>query len=357
MNDIKEQISIERLRIKNIRDKLDIPSLEKRIEELEIKSSTEGFWEDSLNATKISKELTNTQSEVNKVLDLEEKITYVDELFLISKEEDYIEITKELEKIKKECDEMELSTYLSSKYDKAGAIFSIHAGQGGVEAMDWADMLFRMYTRYFNKKGWKYEITDILSGNEAGISSVSMEVNGIYAYGYLKRESGTHRLVRVSPFNAQGLRQTSFALVEVMPIIEDDDEIEIKSDDLEFQTTRSGGPGGQNVNKVNSKVIIKHIPSGIVVSAGSERTQVQNREYAMRKLKAQLFKIGEEKKQKEMSDLRGEHKVAMWGNQIRNYVLNPYKLVKDLRTKMETTNTDAVLGGDLDMFIFEEIKL
>mgnify|MGYP002470307132 CR=1 FL=1 len=266
------------------------------------------------------------------------------------------EIQDLLDDFRKTYDDIRIKTLLSGEYDKDNAIVTLHAGAGGTESCDWAGMLYRMYTRWAEKKGFSVEVLDYLDGEEAGIKSVTFQVNGENAYGYLKSEKGVHRLVRISPFNAQGKRQTSFVSLDVMPDIEEDLDIEINPEDLRIDTYRSSGAGGQHINKTSSAIRITHLPTGIVVQCQNERSQFQNKDKAMQMLKAKLYLLKQEENAEKLSDIRGEIKDIAWGNQIRSYVLQPYKLVKDLRTNQEVANADGVLDGGLDPFINAYLK-
>ncbi len=266
------------------------------------------------------------------------------------------EIRQELDDFTAKFEELRVGTLLSGEYDRNNAILKLNAGAGGTESCDWCSMLYRMYTRWAERKGFSVEVLDFLDGDEAGIKSVTFQVNGINAYGYLKSEKGVHRLVRISPFNAQGKRQTSFVSLDVMPDIEEDVDVEIDEKDLRIDTYRSSGAGGQHINKTSSAIRITHIPTGTVVQCQNERSQFQNRDKAMQMLRAKLYLLKQEANVEKLSDIRGEVKDIAWGNQIRSYVLQPYKLVKDLRTEVETGNADAVLDGSLDPFINGYLK-
>ena len=266
------------------------------------------------------------------------------------------ELKSEVEELERRVEELELKTLLNGKHDKSNAILSIHPGAGGTESQDWASMLLRMYQRWAERKGYKVEVLDLQPGDEAGIKSATLMISGDYAYGYLKAEAGVHRLVRISPFDANRRRHTSFASVSVIPEIEEV-EVEIREEDLRIDTFRAGGPGGQHVNRTDSAVRIVHIPTGITVQCQSERSQHRNRELAMKVLRARLYEYYERKRQEEIAKLRGEKKEISFGNQIRSYVFHPYKLVKDLRTGVETSNVEAVMDGEIDMFIEAYLRM
>ena len=319
-----------------------------------------GFWDDPDSSNKKMKELKTLKDTVGIYQKLEDQ--YEDILTLIQmgyeeNDESLIpEIAGELAEFKAEFDELRIGTLLAGEYDKNNAILKLNAGAGGTESCDWCSMLYRMYTRWAERKGFAVEVLDYLDGDEAGIKSVTFQVNGINAYGYLKSEKGVHRLVRISPFNAQGKRQTSFVSLDVMPEIEDDLDVEIDEKDLRIDTYRSSGAGGQHVNKTSSAIRITHIPTGTVVQCQNERSQFQNKDKAMQMLKAKLFLLKQEANVEKLSDIRGEVKDIGWGNQIRSYVLQPYTMVKDHRTEVESGNVDAVLDGAIDTFINGYLK-
>jgi peptide chain release factor 2 len=326
----------------------------KKIKRLEEESQRPDFWQNKEKAIKINQELTSLKKEVEEMEELELELEELKEKF----------DEKRAEELEKKLKKKELEVFLSGKYDKGNAILSIYAGAGGQDAQDWATMLLRMYERYCQKKGYKTQILHQSFGEAGGpegrigTKQVSLEIQGNFAYGFLKKESGVHRLVRISPFSPKSLRHTSFALVEVLPEISEteESEIKIKPEEIKLETFRASGPGGQYVNRRESAVRITHLPTGIVVSCQSERLQGLNREKAMKILVAKLYQLKSKKIQKELKEIKGEQISASWGNQIRSYVLHPYKLVKDLRTGVETTNIEAVLDGDLDKFVEAEIK-
>ena len=338
----------------------DIENLEIKLKDLEAQTTEPSFWEDSQNTGKVLSEIKKIKGKYLKYKNLEKEINNLLELSELVKEEFDEEIANDIikntKKEQKNLEKLELETLLSGKYDSNNAILTIHPGAGGTESQDWAEMLYRMYTRWATKNEYEVKELDYLEGDEAGIKSVTFEVIGQNAYGYLKGEQGVHRLVRISPFDSGGRRHTSFASVEALPEITEDIEININPDDLRVDTYRASGAGGQHINKTSSAVRITHIPTNIVVACQSERSQIQNRETAMKMLKSKLFDLKEQEHKDKIEDLKGEQREIAWGSQIRSYVFCPYAMVKDHRTNYEVGNVQGVMDGDLDGFMESYLK-
>lgn len=334
--------------------------LKQKCIELKKEQEKEGFWENVDNAQKINKELSRLEAKINKVAKLEKDyndlIDMIDLCYEEKEEGESETIALDIKRLEKQLEEIHLETLLRGKYDSNSAILTLHAGAGGTEAQDWVSMLYRMYTRYAERNNFKVKEMDFLAGDEAGIKSVTFLIEGENAYGYLRAEMGVHRLVRISPFDSNARRHTSFASLEVMPEIDDEVQIVIRSEDLKVDTYRSSGAGGQHVNKTESAIRITHLPTGIVVACQNERSQIQNREQAMMMLKSKLIERQERETLEQAQQIKGDLKKIEWGSQIRSYVFCPYTLVKDHRTGFENSNITAVMDGDIDDFIFEYLK-
>ena len=346
--------------IDDLSDALGMKGMLSEIQQLELKATEPGFWDDVEKSQKVLQRTGSLKGKVEAYEGLVAKYEDTHALIELANEEEdeslLEEAENEVEAVKENLEKQRLQTLLTGEYDKNNAILTFHAGSGGTEAQDWAEMLYRMYTRWAEKKGFSVEVLDYLDGDEAGIKSVTFQVNGTNAYGYLKSEKGVHRLVRISPFNAAGKRQTSFVSCDVMPDIKKDLDVEINDDEIRIDTYRSSGAGGQHINKTSSAIRITHYPTGIVVQCQNERSQHMNKDKAMQMLKAKLYLLKQQEAEEKLSGIRGEVTDIGWGNQIRSYVMQPYTMVKDHRTNEETGNVDAVLDGGIDIFINAYLK-
>ncbi|MFZ6020928.1 MAG: peptide chain release factor 2 [Chloroflexota bacterium] len=351
MQELIDQLTDYTRQIHDLMEHLDFAKKKSELEQLEKQAEDPTLWDNPARAQQLMKKLSSLREEVHDWEKLQQRIADLLDLAKMEDESLLPDIEQEVDDLRKILEQKELNTLLSGPYDQGNALLAIHAGAGGTDSQDWAAMLQRMYLRWAERSGYATEILDMTEGEEAGIKSITIAVNGKYAYGYLKSEKGVHRLVRLSPFDAAHRRHTSFALVEVLPEIEDDEEIVINPDDVRIDIFKSSGAGGQNVQKNATAVRLLHLPTGIIITCQNERSQIQNRENAFRVLRARLAALKQEQQEKELEALRGEYQKAEWGSQIRSYVLHPYQLVKDHRTDYETGNTQAVLDGELDGFI------
>ncbi|MDR0922742.1 MAG: peptide chain release factor 2 [Hungatella sp.] len=360
LDQYKYELSTFEKPLVEVRDSLDLDNKLKRIDELDKSMEEPGFWEDPEKSTKIVQLAKNLKDTVQTYKDLEQQYEDIGVMIEMGNEENDPSLVPEVEEMlnhfKEKLEEMRINTLLSGEYDGHNAILKLNAGAGGTESCDWCGMLYRMFCRWAEKKGFSLEVLDYLDGDEAGIKSVTVQINGPNAYGYLKSEKGVHRLVRISPFNAAGKRQTSFVSCDVMPDIEEDLDVEINEEDLRIDTYRSSGAGGQHINKTSSAIRITHLPTGIVVQCQNERSQFQNKDKAMQMLKAKLYMVKQQENAEKLSGIRGDVTEIGWGNQIRSYVLQPYTMVKDHRTNAETGNVGSVLDGALDQFMYAYLR-
>ncbi|RPF54370.1 peptide chain release factor 2 [Aquisalibacillus elongatus] len=355
LTEIKDQLSKLSNRLEDFRGSLDLDQDREKIAELEQQMTDPTFWDDPDSAQKVISETNALKDRVDKFEKNEEDLENLEVSYELVKEEDdaelFEDLQQDLKRVIEQFNEFELEILLSEPYDKNNAILEIHPGAGGTESQDWAEMLLRMYKRYAESKGFSVQTLDFLPGDDAGIKSVTLLIKGHNAYGYLKAEKGVHRLVRISPFDSSGRRHTSFASCDVMPEFNDEVEIDVRSEDLKIDTYRSSGAGGQHVNTTDSAVRITHLPTNTIVTCQSERSQIKNREQAMKMLKSKLYQQEIEKQQQELDEIRGELKEIGWGSQIRSYVFHPYNMVKDHRTNLENGNTQAVMDGHIGPFI------
>lgn len=346
--------------VHTLEDAFEIDKKKRELVELLKEQEKDDFWNDIASAQKVNQKININQKKIKQVADIKNRVEeFIQLLELIEEmqdEDEASQVSVQLKTLENDVDKLRIEALLKGKYDSNDAILTLHAGAGGTEAQDWVEMLYRMYTRYAERKGYQVKVLDILDGDEAGIKSVTFQIGGDNSYGYLKAEMGVHRLVRISPFDSNKRRHTSFASLEVMPIIEDNEEIKINSEEIRVDTYRSGGAGGQHVNKTDSAIRITHLPSGIVVQCQNERSQIQNRETAMKMLTSKLAEKRERERLEENQSIKGDLKKIEWGSQIRSYVFCPYTLVKDHRTNFENTNVNGVMDGDIEDFIIEYLK-
>ncbi|MBE5801981.1 MAG: peptide chain release factor 2 [Clostridiales bacterium] len=348
-------------KIEKAADALNLPHLQEELVELKEEMNAPEFWNDLERSTSVNRKVSQIENKLNHVDSLHSRADDIEAMLMLLDEEPDddmgAECENELTALNDDAEALELETLMRGEYDNCDAILSLHAGAGGTEAQDWTQMLYRMYTRYCERHGYKVTVNDILDGDEAGLKSVTFQVEGENAYGFLRSERGVHRLVRISPFDSNARRHTSFSSLDVAPIMENDGDIEINMEEVRIDTYRAGGAGGQHVNRTDSAVRMTHIPTGIVAQCQNERSQIQNREVCLRILKSRLLELREREKEAQMADIKGEMKKIEWGSQIRSYVFQPYTMVKDHRTNFESGNVDDVMDGNLDGFITAFLKM